>query len=828
MLSSLSLTGDDGIVRTRGNQTVRGVKNFIDGIITPSVTAEIGGNLNLISFGVGNVSIITDTGTNTLSSANTATNANVIEATATGGSNVMKTTSGLNGLATDSGNNYLQSTSGKNILNTSSGSNEIQINAVPKIITTSLLTTLTNTSHNINGVTTFNVNPLSATVPTTATELVNKSYADSLVDSASNVVHKTGNETIAGLKTFTDTLTANGGGGFYSGASAQVQSIGGTNLIYNDGGGNNQITNNSTGYNRLLCNGSGVNYITNDGSGKNEIFANTGNNVIFSNSGNNIIEASSGSNILQVAGNPKITTTLATNTLDNATSNILSVGGSNRLVTTAGLTTVYGETYLGYSNDDLLTRIGFNTNVAFMDFRSGGTNADYDSRIISSNGTTSIGYGDLTISSGTFLADAKTTSTFNIGGTSKITTTSATNTLANGNNEITSTGTLGNKMLSSNTNGVNRLETSGSNGINFLYSTGLSGANTITAAGASGYNSVDAQGTNAFNTIIASGANSYTSLLATGANSYNNISASGTTGYNVIDATVKNLIKVFSSTKIETTTSQTTLTNKDNTITTSDANGVNTISATGSSSRNSILASGTGGYNEMKTTAVNTGNYIDGRTTNYMNINGANIMTMNASSTTIANILQATYLDATHFLEISATVGGNLTFLDFHANTTYAVDYDARIISGGATTNANATAQITAECSSFRLSYLTGATTRAISVNTVGGIVLTVSDKRLKENITPIDTTETHLKLLKLEPKTYEWIDKENMGTGTEIGLIAQDVLEHIPELVFTTNEDMYGIHYDRIPTLLLQSVKELQRQIDELKAEITEMKNKA
>jgi cell fate (sporulation/competence/biofilm development) regulator YmcA (YheA/YmcA/DUF963 family) len=120
---------------------------------------------------------------------------------------------------------------------------------------------------------------------------------------------------------------------------------------------------------------------------------------------------------------------------------------------------------------------------------------------------------------------------------------------------------------------------------------------------------------------------------------------------------------------------------------------------------------------------------------------------------------------------------------------------------------------------------LGGSGNRAISVNSAGGIVLTSSDERLKENITPIDANSTHLKLLQLEPKNYEWIDKENRGDETEIGLIAQDVIKILPELTFQSKDEMYGVHYDRIPTLLLQSVKELQRQIDELKTEIATLK---
>ena len=121
---------------------------------------------------------------------------------------------------------------------------------------------------------------------------------------------------------------------------------------------------------------------------------------------------------------------------------------------------------------------------------------------------------------------------------------------------------------------------------------------------------------------------------------------------------------------------------------------------------------------------------------------------------------------------------------------------------------------------------LTGASTRSVGVLASGILVVTSSDIRLKENIEPIDESETHLKLLKLEPKSYQWIDREQNGDCREIGLIAQEVKEVLPELVFENNNGMYGLHYDKVSILILQSIKQLQKQIDELKNENIQMKN--
>jgi hypothetical protein len=112
---------------------------------------------------------------------------------------------------------------------------------------------------------------------------------------------------------------------------------------------------------------------------------------------------------------------------------------------------------------------------------------------------------------------------------------------------------------------------------------------------------------------------------------------------------------------------------------------------------------------------------------------------------------------------------------------------------------------------------LTGAGTRGIYVLASGLLITTSSDLRLKENFEPINESETHLKLLELVPKTYQWKNRERHGDWREIGLIAQEVKEVLPELIFENSDGMYGVNYDRISALMLLSIKQLQKQIDEL-----------
>jgi hypothetical protein len=96
------------------------------------------------------------------------------------------------------------------------------------------------------------------------------------------------------------------------------------------------------------------------------------------------------------------------------------------------------------------------------------------------------------------------------------------------------------------------------------------------------------------------------------------------------------------------------------------------------------------------------------------------------------------------------------------------------------------------------------------------------SDRRLKENIEPINEKETHLKILQLQPKTYNLISDPD---EKHVGLIAQEVKEVFPLLVSENREGMMSLCYDGISILMLQSIKQLQKQIDELKNEIIELR---
>lgn len=89
---------------------------------------------------------------------------------------------------------------------------------------------------------------------------------------------------------------------------------------------------------------------------------------------------------------------------------------------------------------------------------------------------------------------------------------------------------------------------------------------------------------------------------------------------------------------------------------------------------------------------------------------------------------------------------------------------------------------------------------------TIGGACL--SDRRLKKNISKLD--EQLGSVLNLRPVRFDWKDPSNGQTG-QIGLIAQDVEDVIPEMVTTDEHGNKRIRYDI--SLQIRMIKALQEQ---------------
>jgi len=97
------------------------------------------------------------------------------------------------------------------------------------------------------------------------------------------------------------------------------------------------------------------------------------------------------------------------------------------------------------------------------------------------------------------------------------------------------------------------------------------------------------------------------------------------------------------------------------------------------------------------------------------------------------------------------------------------------------------------------------------------GDVIAFSDARVKDNVVTIDNALD--KVNKLRGVTYTRNDIEDKQT--KMGVIAQEVLEVIPEVVQQDNEGKYSVAYGNMNGLLIEAIKELKAEIEELKKQI-------
>lgn len=100
--------------------------------------------------------------------------------------------------------------------------------------------------------------------------------------------------------------------------------------------------------------------------------------------------------------------------------------------------------------------------------------------------------------------------------------------------------------------------------------------------------------------------------------------------------------------------------------------------------------------------------------------------------------------------------------------------------------------------------------------------IVAFSDASVKENVRPISNPMQKIK--RLNGRMYTRNDakdteKQNMG------LIAQEVNEVVPEVVAKLSDGKMGVAYQNLVALLIEGIKDQQKQIDNLKEQIEEKK---
>ncbi|AZZ36027.1 hypothetical protein CIK05_04215 [Bdellovibrio sp. qaytius] len=108
------------------------------------------------------------------------------------------------------------------------------------------------------------------------------------------------------------------------------------------------------------------------------------------------------------------------------------------------------------------------------------------------------------------------------------------------------------------------------------------------------------------------------------------------------------------------------------------------------------------------------------------------------------------------------------------------------------------------------------------------GTITDASDRRLKDNIEPLGSGLARIRKM----QTYSYVMKDDPKKRTEFGVIAQDMLGIIPELVSVIKGDFYGVNYVGLVPWSIRAIQEvdsetqnLRRENQEIKRELASMK---
>ena len=94
------------------------------------------------------------------------------------------------------------------------------------------------------------------------------------------------------------------------------------------------------------------------------------------------------------------------------------------------------------------------------------------------------------------------------------------------------------------------------------------------------------------------------------------------------------------------------------------------------------------------------------------------------------------------------------------------------------------------------------------------------SDIELKNNIKPIENPLE--KINQISGNSFVWNEeKQNIYKGKDYGVIAQEIEEILPELVQTRQDGYKAVKYDKLVSLLIEGIKHLSNEVNELKGKI-------
>jgi hypothetical protein len=122
------------------------------------------------------------------------------------------------------------------------------------------------------------------------------------------------------------------------------------------------------------------------------------------------------------------------------------------------------------------------------------------------------------------------------------------------------------------------------------------------------------------------------------------------------------------------------------------------------------------------------------------------------------------------------------------------------------------------------LGSLQGIGNRAVYSTSGGELTNTASDENLKTNIHAFDMGLTAT--ITLSPIYYNWKNEGTFGSQREVGFIAQQVQQILPEAVGTNSDGSLSLDYPKLIPMLVNSIKELNQKVIDLTTRIENLES--
>lgn len=110
-----------------------------------------------------------------------------------------------------------------------------------------------------------------------------------------------------------------------------------------------------------------------------------------------------------------------------------------------------------------------------------------------------------------------------------------------------------------------------------------------------------------------------------------------------------------------------------------------------------------------------------------------------------------------------------------------------------------------------------GTGNRALYVDGDGNVTTSSSDRTLKKDDKEIE--QGLAAVAAMRPISFKWIDEQKMGSQREIGFIAQEMKEIVPEVIGANRDGTLSLDYPKLTAVLVKAIQELKAEVDSLKA---------